>query len=64
MKKDDRVTVIGPEGSAQLGKSGVVVEVNHVLAFVPPDRELIVVQLDGETRPRNFQPENLKKEGE
>lgn len=52
---NDRVTVKGPEGSAQKGKSGSVVEAGE---------SNTVVQLDGESRPRNFPTSELKKEGE
>lgn len=55
-----RVKVVGPLGSvaaerprppsAQFGKTGVVESVS----------DFVVVLLDGETRPRNFRPADLK----
>lgn len=53
MNVNDKVRVIGPEGSAQFGKTGVVIDNN------PP---ILVVKLDGEERPRNFQSTDLAKE--
>lgn len=60
LEPGQRVQVIGPLGSApgdrprppsaQLDKTGVVESTG----------EVIVVLLDGETRPRNFRPADLK----
>ena len=53
MSVGDKVTVTGPDGSAQAGKTGVVVAV---------EQGVVVVKLDGETRPRNFSPNHLKEQ--
>lgn len=56
LKIKDRVVVIGPKGSAQLGQGGEVKSINA--------SPVIEVQLDGEQRPRNFKVSDLQKAGE
>lgn len=75
VRAGDRVVVVGPEGSAQKGRAGVVRSLHAgATLFPPPPKQandgpkppppavVAEVLLDGEARPRNFAADNLRPE--